>query len=162
MPATEEWAVASGKLWRMYAPPAAVTASGTSAGRHSSLSGGEGILSGSAGSSTASRAGGVGGGLSFYRRSAVLSPGPVFTHCLSPLPANHAHLRTLTVVSNGDGMLGTLIGCVERVETLMHVGAYLHWYERFGVSKEHLRIASEAVLNTVDSYIGATGSGGAF
>lgn len=146
VPQTEEWSVVSAKLWRVFAPPAPALAA--AAGTGISRYGGRTGAAAAAGADA----------LASYKRTAVLSPAPAFTHSLSPLPARHASLRTLTVVSNSDALLGTLIGCVDRVETLMHVGAYLHWYERFGVTKDHLRAASESLLNTVDAYITASGA----
>jgi uncharacterized membrane protein len=48
-----------------------------------------------------------------------------------------------------------LLACVERVEQLLRLRAYLHWYERFGVGADHMQAAAESVLDTVDAYAAA-------
>jgi hypothetical protein len=93
-------------------------------------------------------------GVAESRCSSILSPGPVSTSPLCPFKPSPA-LRTMTVASNSDGMLSSLMHCMERVDELMRVGAYLHWYDRFGVTKDHIQAAAESVLATIDSYMDA-------
>jgi len=83
-----------------------------------------------------------------------LSASPVLRCSLSPIAPAPA-LRSLTVAANSDGMLPTLVGCITRADELLRAGAYLHWYERFGVERTHIEAAAEAVLNTVDAYMEA-------
>lgn len=98
---------------------------------------------------------------STHLRSAVLSPPPLTRCSLSPLPVK-PDLRMLTTAANTDWMVPNLISCVERTDELLHVGAYVHWYERFGVERGHIQAAAEAVLDAADAYMDARGgsSGG--
>lgn len=69
--------------------------------------------------------------------------------------------KSLTLVSNGDGMLPCLLHCVERCEALVRAGAYMHWYERFGVTPGHIKAAAESVLDVVEAYGAAVPAGSA-
>jgi hypothetical protein len=66
-----------------------------------------------------------------------------------------AGARSLTAVVNSDVATPRLLACVERVEQLLRLRAYLHWYERFGVGADHMQAAAESVLDTVDAYAAA-------
>jgi hypothetical protein len=83
------------------------------------------------------------------RRGALLSPGPVYASgSLAPCPQP----RTLTLTSNSTWMLPALEHCVGRCVALLEAKAYLHWYERFGVTAEHIIVATESVQAVADAY----------
>jgi hypothetical protein len=89
-------------------------------------------------------------------RSAVLSPAPAFppggggggaVASSSLLPA-----RTLTVAANTTWMVPSLVRCVARCDAMIRAGAYLHWYERFGVGAEDVEAAAESLARVVEAY----------
>ena len=77
----------------------------------------------------------------------------------SGAPSCVASARSLTLCSNSTWMLPALSRCVTRASALLDVGAYVHWYERFGIEAEHVRIAVESVAEVIDAYSEASGSG---
>lgn len=81
-------------------------------------------------------------------RATLLSPGPVYGSPLAPSPQP----RTLTLAANSTWLAPTLEHCVGRAAALLEARAYLHWYERFGVTAEHLTVALESVQATADAY----------
>jgi len=147
LPATEEWAVVSQKLLRGF------NLAGRYGGAGSGLSSGYGY---GARPGTAPAAPPV-------PLSALLTPqaGPL----IGPAAAVPAGARSLTSIVNSDVATPRLLACVERVEQLLRLRAYLHWYERFGVGADHMQAAAESVLDTVDAYAAAaaaaSGGGGA-
>jgi len=60
--------------------------------------------------------------------------------------------RTLTLASNSTWATPTLEHCAARAAALLEAKAYVHWYERFGVTAEHLAVAVESVRTTADAY----------
>jgi hypothetical protein len=82
------------------------------------------------------------------QRSARLTPGPVYTSPLAPLPQP----RSLTLASNSTAHAHLLATAVSRVRLQASVGAYLHWYDRFGISAEHVAVAADSVADMVDAY----------
>lgn len=60
--------------------------------------------------------------------------------------------RSLTLAVHSDAFTTHLLHTVERVENLLRLRAYLHWYERFGVGSDHVRAAAETLLDAVDAY----------
>jgi Tubulin/FtsZ family, GTPase domain len=72
----------------------------------------------------------------------------------TPLSAALSSLnaRSLTVAIHSDAFTSRLLHTVERVENLLRLRAYLHWYERFGVGSDHMRAAAETLLDAVDAY----------
>ena len=144
LPQTAEWEQASMRLNRalhrgVLAPPR--TASGGGA------RGGAGTAP--AGRFTA-RMGGVGAAVPLppWQRSVLLSPGPVYRSPIAPVPQP----RTLTLASNSTWATPTLEHCATRASALLEAKAYVHWYERFGVTAEHLAVAVESVRTTADVY----------
>lgn len=83
-------------------------------------------------------------------RSAVVSPFPVYASPLAP----RKPVRSLTLVSNSDLLLPSLVRAVSRAEQLLAVNAYVQWYERYGVSADTIVEAMNSVLDTVDAYKG--------
>ena len=71
---------------------------------------------------------------------------------LSPAFGPASSRRTLTTACASDVATPRLLYCVERVDSLIHRRAYVHWYEKFGVEADDLRAAAEALLDTVDAY----------
>jgi hypothetical protein len=84
------------------------------------------------------------------QRSARLSPGPVFDSPLAPL----RQPRSLTLASNSSAPLALLERVAQRVRLQAAAGAYLHWYARFGISREHIAVAAESVADVADAYRG--------
>jgi hypothetical protein len=141
MPRTAEWEQASLRLNRVLLrgavglPAAAVGSASRRAGSHSAT-----VLAAEA--AAASRS---------FHRGVVLSPGPVYprnTGVSTPQPQP----RTLTVASNSTWMVPALEHCVGRCAALLEAKAYLHWYERFGVTAEHVLVAAESVRAAADAY----------
>ena len=82
-------------------------------------------------------------------RGVLLSPGPVYSRTpLVPRPQP----RTLTLASNSTWMVPALAHCLNRSAALLAARAYVHWYERFGVTAEHLLVAMESVQAAIDAY----------
>jgi hypothetical protein len=82
------------------------------------------------------------------------------TSLLSPLPAYppgtlagaRSPVRTLTVASNSDAFAAPLVRTLTRAEELLAVGAYVHWYERYGVDGEQIVGAMHTLLDVVETY----------
>ena len=65
------------------------------------------------------------------------------------------HRRSLTLCTNSNWMVPTLSRCVERASTLLEAGAYVHWFERFGIDEEHIGVAVDSVADVVSTYSSA-------
>ncbi|KAJ9518382.1 hypothetical protein QJQ45_010294 [Haematococcus lacustris] len=63
----------------------------------------------------------------------------------------------LSVVACRSSALGLLSSTLNRAKALCDAGAYLHWYERHGCSKEAVQEALYSVQDVADSYRLATG-----
>ncbi len=68
-----------------------------------------------------------------------------------PGPANAA-ARALTLVANSDAFVAGVVRTVARADALLGVGAYVHWYERYGVGRETITAAMHDMLDVVESY----------
>ena len=82
------------------------------------------------------------------QRAARLSPGAVYDSPLAPL----RQPRSLTLASNSSAPLALLERVAQRVALQAAAGAYLHWYARFGISREHIAVAAESVADAADAY----------
>ena len=71
-------------------------------------------------------------------------------HAARPLAA--APPRSLTVVTNRSSVVGQLRAAADGAERLLACGAYVHWFERFDISRDALRDALEATRAVVDEY----------
>ena len=49
-------------------------------------------------------------------------------------------------------MVGLLGSTVDRATAIWQAGAYLHWYDKCGCSKEAVRCAIEQVADVADAY----------
>jgi len=88
------------------------------------------------------------------------TPPPPRTALLSPTVPSHP--RSLSLLSNCDVALPSLLHAVGAAESLLSVRAYTHWYERYGVAGERLAGAMGAVLDVVEAYRpGSTGGSSA-
>lgn len=82
------------------------------------------------------------------QRLARLSPGPVYDSPLTPL----RQPRSLTLASNSSNHVPILARAVQRVALQASVGAYIHHYERFGITRDHIAVAAESVTEVVEAY----------
>lgn len=156
LPSSEEWGLVSAKLLRAYgldkhpayaphsssglAALAGVTVGGTAAAFGHSRSRGAGVAS----------------AVSPPPLSAALTPSRAGVAGAALVPRHtHAGARSLTGLVNSDVAMPRLLACAERVESLLRLRAYVHWYERFGVGPAHLQAAAESLLDTVDAYAAA-------
>jgi hypothetical protein len=68
-----------------------------------------------------------------------------------PGPAAAA-ARSLTLVANSDAFVAHVVRTVARADALLGVGAYTHWYERYGVGREAITGAMHDMLDVVEAY----------
>lgn len=64
---------------------------------------------------------------------------------------------SLTAVANRSSVVGLLAKTVEQANSIMEAGAYLHWYDKYGVSREALSSALQLVSDVADCYRTAHG-----
>lgn len=62
--------------------------------------------------------------------------------------------RSLTVACNSNWMVPALTHCADRATALLRAGAYVHWYERFGITREFVATAVDSVRDAADAYAG--------
>ena len=55
-------------------------------------------------------------------------------------------------MANRSSVVGLLGSTVARATSIWQAGAYLHWYEKCGCSKDAVRCAIEQVSDVVDAY----------
>ena len=60
--------------------------------------------------------------------------------------------RSISLACNSNWMVPVLSRAAQRATTLLRGGAYVHWYERYGITREHISTAVDNVLDTVDAY----------
>jgi hypothetical protein len=68
------------------------------------------------------------------------------------LPLASAPPRSLTVVSNRSSVVGHLRTAADGAERLLTHGAFIHWFERFDVSRDALVDALETTRAVVEEY----------
>lgn len=61
-------------------------------------------------------------------------------------------LRSLTQISHSDAFITPVLRAARRCEELLHIGAYIHWYERFGCEKQTILQSLDDVLSVIESY----------
>lgn len=174
LPSGEEWGLVSAKLLRAYGLDKHPAYAPHSAGGLAGLAGATAASAAAALGHSHARvrgfgagAGAVAGALRAPPLTATLTPARagVAGAILVPRHAQPA-ARSLTGLVNSDIAAPRLLACAERVEALLRLRAYVHWYERFGVGPAHLQAAAESLLDTVDAYAAAAaavrpGAGGA-
>jgi hypothetical protein len=90
-----------------------------------------------------------------WMASADASPpdAPVLRPLACPL-LDRPDVRVAALVSTSTAVVAPMLRAAERAEALLRAGAYVHWYERFGVTADHIAVATDHVLNAVDAYLG--------
>eukprot|EP00050_Salpingoeca_kvevrii_P002542 m.196757 g.196757 ORF g.196757 m.196757 type:complete len:424 (+) comp10633_c0_seq11:1168-2439(+) len=56
------------------------------------------------------------------------------------------------VVANRTSIVSPFAQVAQRATAMVEAGAYLHWYERYGTSRDDIRAATETVWTVVESY----------
>ncbi|MEW5299626.1 MAG: hypothetical protein WDW36_002621 [Sanguina aurantia] len=59
---------------------------------------------------------------------------------------------SLTAVSNRSNCISTISAAAERVVRTVEAGAYMHWYEKYGCSRDAISYAAEQLQDVADSY----------
>jgi hypothetical protein len=85
-------------------------------------------------------------------RSALFSPLPAFPAAAAQQARQRRHTRTLTLASNSDVFVSPLVRTLTRAEELLAVGAYVHWYERYGTTADDIAESVNSLLDVVEAY----------
>ncbi|GAX78151.1 hypothetical protein CEUSTIGMA_g5593.t1 [Chlamydomonas eustigma] len=70
----------------------------------------------------------------------------------NPSGYSAASSASVTVIANRSSVIGQLADTLDRATSIWRAGAYLHWYERCGCSKESIRTAIEQVSDVAECY----------